>query len=389
MTRSGWVVVVTLALVAGSCSGGASDASTTSTLPTSTTVTTRPGSALERPTAVEFAHAAVDLFDGEGVDAALAILVALDRGYSLAQVVEAVFDGSLAADGIVMRGGSIVDPDGEPAGLILGFGDHAAFAFGEILGWTFQEIREEIESIIERQEIADAHARATAERAAVEEDAREATTILVIATLAEMGYSAEQIVFAVVFDEWQCDPEQWALEVLLAYGRSDPTSHRCGIPGEDPAFERQGVLDVGDGSDPGAPDEGTTGGGGETGPTLVAFGAMELPDQDGQIVRNEFRFEACADGRFFAEGVVEVIGDVNSLYTMEGAGTWDPAAGTGSAEVTEFISFVSDAYGESSNEVSGPAAVTVGAASITVISTEQSLTFPIVASEPARLCSGE
>jgi hypothetical protein len=357
--------------------------------PTSTTVTTRPGSALERPTAVEFAHAAVDLFDGEGVDAALAILVALDRGYSLAQVVEAVFDGSLAADGIVMRGGSIVDPDGEPAGLILGFGDHAAFAFGEILGWTFQEIREEIESIIERQEIADAHARATAERAAVEEDAREATTILVIATLAEMGYSAEQIVFAVVFDEWQCDPEQWALEVLLAYGRSDPTSHRCGIPGEDPAFERQGVLDVGDGSDPGAPDEGTTGGGGETGPTLVAFGAMELPDQDGQIVRNEFRFEACADGRFSRGGRRR--GDRRRQQPVHDGRRRDVGSGRrdGGAEVTEFISFVSDAYGESSNEVSGPAAVTVGAASITVISTEQSLTFPIVASEPARLCSGE
>jgi hypothetical protein len=400
MRRSGSVVLVALALVAGSCSEGGSQGPASTTEPTQTPSTTEAGDSASLPTALAFAGAAVDMFDGSGVDAAVALLISLDLGYGLGQVVAAVFDGTLGDDGRITRDGVVVEPEGAASGLILGMSGTVAaapVAFGEFLGWTLAELAEALGTIRERQEIEDARAAvaavhaelAEAERAEQEkfaDAAREATQILLIGTLAETGYSVEQIILAIVFDEWRCEPEGWAVEVMLAYGRNDPTSHRCGIPGEEPILRRQGVLDIAEPVDDG--DGSTDGGGGASGSAIVAVGPIEIQDQDGQVTRNEFRFEACADGRFLADAVVEVVGDINSLYTMTGVGTWDASSGTGTAEVTEFISFVSEQYGESSNEVSGPASVTVTATVITVTSTEQSLTFPIVASAASSLCAG-
>lgn len=218
------------------------------------TPTPRAGGPGSAPTALEAAEAAVASL-GDDLTAASAVVLALDRGYTLVQVVDAIMGRDLRDTGVVVRSGAVVEPEGTASdvivdksppqasgtfvlavGVVAGgpavteeefIGHLIAFSLG--LEDEFERQRVEAEERA-RQEQEEAAARA-AEEAERLERLRTAAVTLTMLDLSARGYSAEQIIFALVLGLVQCD----AVPVPLP-------DWRCDIVGETPAEDEAGVF---------------------------------------------------------------------------------------------------------------------------------------------------
>lgn len=205
---------------------------------------------------VEVAEAAVGVL-GDDVTAATGVVFALDRGYSLAQVVDAILGSQLEASGLIVVGDRAAAPDGPAFDVImdkdsvgalvmvlaLGPTSGGALTVAEFTGYLegFQSwARTQVDEQRQRElEAAEEWARQE-EEAAAAAAARQAERLerfetmwatFTILNLSDRGYSAEQIITAIVLGLVQCSEIPMLLEEF-----------RCDIPGERPADAERGVL---------------------------------------------------------------------------------------------------------------------------------------------------
>lgn len=203
-------VLALSAVLAASCASGESSGDAS------------PDADAERlPQASAVAARAVANFGGDGVKAGLAVAQGLDRGYSLTQLLEAIEDDRLDADGFVFDADELVDPAGDDLGVISDKPEQPVtaqalrlivFAGGQAdtavtlddLERTFEgdvltALAEEFPaSVREQAQTIDAH-RGRPPLGGV-------YAVYVLMTLIENGYSAESAITAVIIgDVGKCD----------------------------------------------------------------------------------------------------------------------------------------------------------------------------------------
>lgn len=248
--------------------------------------TSRPGAG-EVPTALEVAEQAVALL-GDDATAGLAILVALDRGYTFAQVVDAVLSGSLLASGVVFDG-EVVSPAGVASDLIVDKGPLEAEA--SAAGVVFIALASgpsismgELEQLVREMTLPE-----------------QAVATLWLLSLGEAGYSAEQIILGLVFGDVVCV--------------SRPGAPDCRITGEDPEHPpAEGVLALPEAVEEDAPEP--------TEPGQLADGNYFSGDE----FRPDYGDDVTID---FAEVVLEIADGRYTLWvTVEYTRPWSSADGS-------------------------------------------------------------
>jgi hypothetical protein len=168
--------------------------------------------------------ASSQLVAGDAVSGVVAVVIALDRGYEGAVVIEAAALRQLTEDGVVVDdSGGIVTPAGSDGGAItdktpLEVEEGAAGVDNQLLGLrqapdgvTTDEFRSKVEQL--EQENSD----------------RNSNIAGLIVLLVRAGYSGEQIVEGIVLGEWRltCTVE------IDTFGNPEES---CKFNGEDPDF---------------------------------------------------------------------------------------------------------------------------------------------------------
>jgi hypothetical protein len=198
-------------------------------------------------TATELGTRLTTSFDGDGVAAGAALVLALDRGYSFPQVVAAVAAGTLRSHGAITSGEGFAAPSGADTGVIVDKGGMEADASAVILtaggsalggGVTVSELKGHLDSFtgFARTEI-DRRAAQDAVQAETEELFLAAPAA--VAHLANAGYSVAQIVESFVFATVRCDYDFTSLADLSGYKLHVLS---CEILGEQPALRPPDVL---------------------------------------------------------------------------------------------------------------------------------------------------
>lgn len=230
-------------VVAAGCGGGTTDA------PPGTT-SVRAFDSVASPPALVVAEAAVEHF-GDDLTAALAILLALDRGYDVAQIVEAIASGTLTAAGGVVVDGTVVAPAGTAADLIADKGPADATASSAtVLAMDFLAgaavTVEELQGYLGMfdgfvtEALTEPPSASTqqAPDAEVERNRNVAMTLTLL-DLADVGFTAEQIIQSVIFGEIECAWVKDDFEVRMSIQMG---LFSCAVGAQQPQGSAHGVL---------------------------------------------------------------------------------------------------------------------------------------------------
>lgn len=382
MIRKPLVILVAIVLVAAAC--GDDDSPGGATGPEQSEVTDqRVG--VDAVVPLPLLDTTDALIEAFGPDGAFGVLVqALDLGYSVEQIAEAAGNGAMTSGGVI--------PGVEPEFFALELSTATAFGLVEVLGaplsllavqvprTSVQELKRKALSdasliflgVVEPIEIGD-----DGEEAPLDRDQSRAI-VGTLLMLSAAGYSMEQIVEGLV------SGTDASIVVTVVDGPDGLTNAICPVLAEGgnvvaPARSGLSVAGVGhcaqyydrltDRSDtspttaPASADT-TTSPAPSAGADIVAFGPFPVSESFGTVVFNEYRAEACNDGRLFITARIEVDGEAGRTFlSVEGQGTWDPEAGVGEATVINTSGLVG---GESDAGAPFPMSAVVDEGSITI-----------------------
>ena len=200
------------------------------------------------PTPGAFAADMLAATDGDSPAAAVALVLAVDAGYTLDQVVDAAESRSLGRDGVVRRAGSPVPPEGVAQDVVAAAAVGAAGSNGRVSTVrilhagviTEGELSLFFDEALGTLESRGAELMGEDRARAQQQEDFDAPLVVLTAKLVEAGYSVEQIVEATVFGEAVCEPLFWTLVAKANPAQGAPTS--CSIPGVEPALAPQHVF---------------------------------------------------------------------------------------------------------------------------------------------------
>jgi hypothetical protein len=350
------------AVVAAACSSGGD-----------VTTTTAPSSSAPEPEQVAAAIVGQIADQGGDGDASLdAVLYAMERGYSAEQLLSIGGGIVLRLDGVI-EAGAAVAPEAEPLGLVILPAEGEALRPNAVRAAMYQQSPLPVELL--RTSLAEA--------TGADPDSSEAVLVALLVLLAETGYAPGQIVEAIVFGAEAdavegCPALRVAGELvvpMLDGTRGCPTAIQRAKDEEPPAATTT-TLD----------DSTTTTTVPDQEPdvaALVAVGPIFLPPQDGEVTVNEWRYEACEDGRFFIEGEVVSVDESTVTFATTGEGTWDIATGAGTGAMTLVVTET----GGTSDSATTDIEFQVSFDAIVVYQGNEAITLPVIPGEPSLLCS--